>query len=144
MGFNLVFKVLKVKYITNTCLVSQIIREILRDARETIWECLRAAFMWQQSEKGWLRTADECYERTNSRNWLDAVDGKHTKMRKTDNSGSLFFSYKNFLSTVLMALVDAGYCFISIDVRDAGVYGAPLFFGAASQRGLWPPYSWGF
>ena len=58
-------------------------------------------------------------------------------MRKTDNSGSLFFSYKNFLSTVLMASVEADYCFISIDV---GAYGA-FFFGAAAQRGPWPPHS---
>ena len=58
-------------------------------------------------------------------------------MRKTDNSGSLFFSYKSFLSTVLMALVDADYCFISIDV---GAYGA-FFFGAATQRVSWPPHS---
>jgi len=42
-------------------------------------------------------------------------------MCKLEDSGSLFFNYKNFFSTALMALVDADYCFISIDV---GAYGA--------------------
>jgi len=42
-------------------------------------------------------------------------------MCKPDDSGSLFFNYKNFFSTVLRALVDADYCFISADV---GAYGA--------------------
>jgi len=77
--------------------------------------------MPQKSEKDWLRTADEFYERTNFPNCLGAVDGKHIRMCKPDDSGSLFFNYKNFFSTVLMALVDADYCFISIDV---GAYGA--------------------
>jgi hypothetical protein len=42
-------------------------------------------------------------------------------MCKTDGSVSLFVNYKNFFSSVLMALVDADYCFISIDV---GTHGA--------------------
>jgi hypothetical protein len=67
----------------------------------------------------WLRTANEFYERTNFLNCLDAGDGKHIWMCKPDDSG--FLNYKNFFSMVLMALVNADYCFISIDV---GVYGA--------------------
>jgi len=65
-----------------------------------------------QKSEDWLRTADEFYERTNFPNCLGAVDGKH--------SGSPFFSYMNFFSTVLMAVVDSDYCFVSIDV---GAYG---------------------
>ena len=79
-----------------------------------------SAFMPQKSEKDW-RAADEFYERTNFPKCLGAVDGKHIGMCKPDDSGSLFFNYKNLFSTVLMALVDAVYCFISIDI---GAYGA--------------------
>ena len=79
---------------------------------EAIWESLRAAFMSQKSEKDWLRTADELFGRTNFPNCLGAVDGKH--MCKPVDNGSLFFNYKNFFSTVLMALVVTDYCFISI------------------------------
>jgi len=42
-------------------------------------------------------------------------------MRKPNESGSQFFSYKNFFSTVLMAVADADYCFISVE---AGAHGS--------------------
>ena len=72
--------------------------------------------MLQKIEKRWLRAAGEFCERSNFPNCLRAVDGKHIRMCKPDNSGSPFFNYKNFISTVFMALVDADYCVISIDV----------------------------
>ena len=78
--------------------------------------------MTQKRERGWLRTADEFYEKTNFSNCLGAADRKHIRMCKPVNSGFLVFSYKNFSSTVLMALVDADYCLISIDL---GACGAP-------------------
>ena len=72
-----------------------------------------------ENEKDWPHTANEFYERTNFPNYLEADDGKHIRMCKPDDSG--FFNYKNFFSMVLMALFNADYCFISIDV---GAYGA--------------------
>ena len=44
-----------------------------------------------------------------------AVDGKHIRMRKTNESGSPFCNCKNIFSTVLTAVTDADYCFISIE-----------------------------
>ncbi|GFG31975.1 hypothetical protein Cfor_10194, partial [Coptotermes formosanus] len=99
------------------------IREIVRDTCEAIWECLRATFMSQKSEKDWLRIANEFYERTNFPNCLGAADGKHITICKPHDSGSLFFNYNNFFSTVLMALVDADCCFINIDVGAHGASG---------------------
>ena len=69
------------------------IREIVRDTCEAIWKCLWDAFMPQKSED-WLHTADEFYERTNFPNCLGAVDGKHIRMCKPDDSGSLLFIYR--------------------------------------------------
>jgi len=88
------------------------IRKIVRDTCEAIWKCLRDAIMPQKSEKDWLRTAGEFYDRTNIPNCLGAVDGKHIRTCKPDDSGYLFVNYKNFFSTVLMALVDADYCYV--------------------------------
>ena len=95
------------------------IHKIVRDTCEAIWECPRDAFIPQKSENDWLRTADESYDRNNFLNCLGAVDSKYIRTCKPDDSGSLFFNCMNFFSTVLMALVDADYRFISIDV---GVY----------------------
>jgi len=50
-----------------------------------------------------------------------AVDGKYIRMRKTNESGSPFFNCKNFFSSLLTAVADADYCFISADV---GAYGS--------------------
>jgi len=69
----------------------------------------------------WIHTADEFYERTYFPNYIGAVDGKHIRMRKPNESGSQFFNYSNFFSTVLMAVTDADSCFVSVEV---GAYGS--------------------
>jgi hypothetical protein len=90
------------------------IREIARDTREAIWKCLRDAFMPQKSEKDWLHTADEFYDRTNFPNCIGAVDGKHTQWIPICQLQELLFHGPYGFS-------HADYCFISIDV---GAYGA--------------------
>ena len=77
--------------------------------------------MSARDKNDWIRTADEFYERTNFPNCIGAVDGKHIRIRKPNESGSQFFSYKNFSSTVLVAVADADCCFISVEV---GAYGS--------------------
>lgn len=53
-------------------------------------------------------------------NYLGAIDGKHVRIRKPKMSGSLFHNYKNYFSVVLLAIVDANYKFIYIDVGAFG------------------------
>jgi len=74
-----------------------------------------------RDKNDWIRKADEFYERTNFPNCIGAVDRKHIRIRKPNESGCQFFNYKNFFSTVLMAVADANYCFISVEV---GAYGS--------------------
>jgi hypothetical protein len=68
-----------------------------------------------------IRTANEFYVRTNFPNCIGAVDRKHIRMKKPNDSGSQFFSYNNFFSNVLMAVAGADYCFISVEF---GAYGS--------------------
>ena len=92
------------------------VREIVRDTCDAIWERLKPAYMSARDKNDWIRTADEFYERTNFPNCIGVVDGKHIRIRKPNESGSQFFNYKNFFSAVLMAVANADYFFISVEV----------------------------
>ena len=76
----------------------------------------------------WKKIADEFEQNWNYPNCCGAVDGKHVLLQKPARSGSTFFNYKHTFSTVLMALVDANYRFIYVNVgaqgrmSDAGVF----------------------
>jgi len=76
--------------------------------------------MSARDKNDWICTADEFCERTNFPNCIGAVDGEHIRIRKPNDSGSQFFNYNNFSSTVIMAVADADYCIISVEVGACG------------------------
>ena len=51
---------------------------------------------------------------------LGVVNGKHVQITKPPGSGSYFFNYKSFLSVIMLAIVNANYEFIMIDVGKNG------------------------
>jgi hypothetical protein len=92
------------------------VREIVRDTCDVIWECLKQL---ETKMTGYAQQMNSTRE--NFPNCVGAVDGKHIRMKKPNDSGSQFFSYKNLFSADLMAVADADYCFISVEV---GAYGS--------------------
>jgi hypothetical protein len=77
--------------------------------------------MWKSIEK-------EFYLKWNFPNCIGVLDGKHVVTEVPPNSGSLFFNYKKTFSIALLALVDANYKFITVDVvaygknSDGGIF----------------------
>jgi len=68
----------------------------------------------------WLKIAQEFQDRWNFDHCIGALDGKHVRIDSPWSSGSYFMNYKGYFSIVLMALVDADYKFIHVNVGAAG------------------------
>ncbi len=62
------------------------------------------------------------------------MDGKHIAIKCPKGDGSLYFNYKKFHSIALMALVDADYKFIWIDVVANGSDSDAQIFNSSELR----------
>ncbi|XP_077138705.1 uncharacterized protein LOC143804470 isoform X2 [Ranitomeya variabilis] len=97
------------------------ISQIVKCTCAVIWQKLQPIVMPCPTEETWLQVAAGFQSVTNFPNCVGAVDGKHVRVLKPPRSGSRFFNYKKYFSVVLMAVADAHYKFVAIDV---GAYGS--------------------
>ncbi|XP_041376478.1 uncharacterized protein LOC121388977 [Gigantopelta aegis] len=65
---------------------------------------------------------------------LGALDGKHVHIRCPAKGGSLYYSYKGFHSIIMMALVDAEYKFMWIDIWTAGSHSDAQVFNHSELK----------
>ena len=86
-----------------------------------------------QSPEEWKEVA-HCYEeRWNLPHCIGAMDGKHIRIRNPALAGSHYFNYKKYFSMVLLAIVDANYMFMYVDIgaigseSDGGVFAQTKF-----------------
>jgi len=76
--------------------------------------------MPKPTKEDWQKISREYKELWNFPNCIGSLDGKHINIQCPINSGSAYFNYKGVNSIVLLALVDAHYRFITIDVGSYG------------------------
>lgn len=90
--------------------------------------------MCPTSPEEWRAIANEFLERWNIPHACGALDGKHVAIRCPSNTGSLYYNYKGFFSVVLMALVDAKYKFIWVDIGGLGSMSDCQIFNASELK----------
>jgi hypothetical protein len=64
------------------------------------------------------------------------MDGKHICIRKPARSGSLFFNYKRYFSTVLLAICDFRYRFVYVDIGSYGTQADGGIFNSSVLKQL--------
>ncbi|XP_060843970.1 uncharacterized protein LOC132923968 [Rhopalosiphum padi] len=82
--------------------------------------------MPKPSEEVWRESEEGFREKWNFPNAIAAIDGKHVLIQAPPHSGSNYFCYKKHFSTVLLALVDANYKFIVVDIGAFGLQNGTL------------------
>jgi hypothetical protein len=89
------------------------------------------------TKEEWLAISKNFSERWNFHHCLGALDGKHIAMKCPKNGGSLYYNYKGFHSIILMALVDADYKFLWVEVGNQGSAGdAQVFNGGELKEAI--------
>lgn len=76
--------------------------------------------MPEPTKEHWEASMENFNRQWDFPNCMGAIDGKHVTIKCPNNSGSDYFCYLKNISIVLLAIVDANYKFITIDV---GAYG---------------------
>lgn len=91
------------------------------EVTESIWKNLQPDYMKvPDSNEEWENIADGFRRNANFPHCLGAVDRKHVRVKKPDNSGSMYFNYKEYFSIVLLAIVDSNYRFLYVHVGSYG------------------------
>ncbi|KAM4016591.1 uncharacterized protein ACNLHF_002859 isoform 1-T3 [Anomaloglossus baeobatrachus] len=93
-------------------LLSVLIPETCR----AIFHSLRNYIEFPKTVEEWQKIATDFEHLWQFPNCGGALDGKHVRITQPLNSGSYFYNYKGYFSINLMALVNANYEFIAVDV----------------------------
>ncbi|XP_072387073.1 uncharacterized protein [Diabrotica undecimpunctata] len=107
---------LEALYRVPKCSISLFLPEVL----DAIYEGLQDYIKVPESKEDWKKIQDEFYKRWNFPYACGALDGKHVLIRNPPHGASDYYNYKGTYSVVLLAVVDATYRFIFIDVGKNG------------------------
>ncbi|XP_046565368.1 protein ANTAGONIST OF LIKE HETEROCHROMATIN PROTEIN 1-like [Haliotis rubra] len=95
---------------------------IVKEVCSVIWETLQPEVMKvPNAHEEWKQIAESFEDTWQFPNCCGAIDGKHIVMKAPARSGSVYYNYKGTFSIVLLAVVDACYKFVMIDVGSYGI-----------------------
>lgn len=93
---------------------------IVHHTSRVVIQVLLNEVMPAPNEDRWNEIAIEFWKKWQFPNCIGAMDGKYVTIQAPKSSGSLYWNYKKTYSIVLLALVDARYKFIFLDVGSYG------------------------
>lgn len=96
------------------------IGKILRETMTALCTSLEPDYLSPPTKERWIEIEKEFDDKWNFPNCCGAIDGKHIRIRAPSCSGSVNFNYKGFFSIVLMAVIDARYRFVLVDIGSSG------------------------
>lgn len=92
------------------------------------------SFKCPTTENGWKKVAQGLSDKWNFHHCCGCIDGKHMRLQAPPHSGSVYYNYKLLrYSIIMLALVDASYKFMYVDV---GAHGADSDAGIFRKCGL--------
>uniref|UniRef100_A0A1I8M9Y5 DDE Tnp4 domain-containing protein n=1 Tax=Musca domestica TaxID=7370 RepID=A0A1I8M9Y5_MUSDO len=114
------------------------ISTIIPEVCDAIYKVLQPDYLKTPStETEWLAVSEKFYEKWNFPNCIGSIDGKHVVMTAPSHSGSIYINYKGTHSIVLMAIADASYKFLYIDVGSYGrISDGGVFRKTSFNKGL--------
>ncbi|XP_041422068.1 protein ANTAGONIST OF LIKE HETEROCHROMATIN PROTEIN 1-like [Xenopus laevis] len=105
----------------STGISAQSLGRIIPETCNAIIEAMKAEYLkFPESAEEWKAIAKQFEDYWNFPNCGGAIDGKHVRIQPPANSGSYYYNYKGYFSIVLMAIVNAKYEFIMVDVGKNG------------------------
>lgn len=96
------------------------IKRIIVETCDALWDVLCPIVLSEPTKDEWKKMADEFELKWNLPHCCASLDGKQIRIQAPPKSGTKFFNYKNFFSIILLAICDANYNFICVDI---GAYG---------------------
>lgn len=96
------------------------VHAIVQEVCYAIINKLLRVYIPTPQKNDWEHISQRFWTAWNFPNCLGALDGKHIEIVAPDNSGSNYFNYKKTFSVVLLALVDANYKLIAVDIGSYG------------------------
>ncbi|KAK0401401.1 hypothetical protein QR680_015763 [Steinernema hermaphroditum] len=113
------------------------VAKVVKATCRALYMALKMYVRFPETSAEWNEVSKAFEEEWNFPHVLGAIDGKHIKIVKPPKSGSNFFNYKKFFSTVLLGVCNADYQFIYYDIGNYGHHhDSHVFESSSFGRGL--------